>query len=85
MKFPASDEEKRLVHLSCCNVRKSLGEAADSMNALENLLKENHIAINEEYRKIVFEKIGEICSSNWRIKVQAFNMNEFEERIIEPP
>jgi len=85
MKFPASDKEKELVHLSCCRVHKSLSEAADSMNALENLLKENHIAMSEEYRKIVFEKIREISSSSWRIKVQAFNMNKFEERIIEPP
>lgn len=85
MKFPASDEEKQLVHLSCRTLDKSLADAVNSMNALENLLKENHIAIDEEYRKIIFDKIGQILSCEWRIRLQAFYMNEFEERIVSPP
>lgn len=85
MKFPASDEEKQLVHLSCRTLDKSLADAVNLMNALENLLKENHIAIDKEYRKIIFDKIGQICSCEWRIKLQAFHMNEFKERVISPP
>ena len=85
MQFPASDKEKQLVHLSTCKLKQKLEAAAQSAVELENLLLENHLAIDKEYRKLLLENMTELDSFAWRLSVQAARMNNRKERIIPAP
>jgi len=85
MQFPASDKEKQLVHLSVCKLKEKLEAAAESAKELEDLLLDNHLAINKEYKKLLLENMTELDSFAWRLSVQTARMNNRKERIISAP
>jgi len=85
MQFPASDKEKQLVHLFVCKLKEKLEAAAESAKDLEDLLLDNHLAINKEYKKLLLENMTELDSFAWRLSVQTARMNNRKERIISAP
>lgn len=85
MQFPASDKEKQLVHLSACKLKEKLEAAAESARNLEDLLLDNHLAVDKEYRKLLLENMTELDSFAWRLSVQTARMNNRKERIIPAP
>lgn len=85
MQFPASDKEKQLVYLSVCKLKEKLEAAAESAKDLEDLLLDNHLAINKEYKKLLLENMTELDSFAWRLSVQTARMNNRKERIISAP
>jgi organic radical activating enzyme len=85
MQFPASDKEKQLVYLSVYKLKEKLEAAAESAKDLEDLLLDNHLAINKEYKKLLLENMTELDSFAWRLSVQTARMNNRKERIISAP
>jgi hypothetical protein len=85
MQFPASDKEKQLVHLFVRKLKENLEATAESARELEDLLLDNHLAVDKKYRKQLLESMMEIDSFAWRLNVQTARMNNRKERIISAP
>ena len=85
MQFPASENEKRLVHLHVCVLKEKLEDAARVAKELEGVLIENHLAIDNEYRKLLLEDMVGLDSLAWQLNVQTAKMNNRKERIISAP
>jgi len=85
MQFPASDEEKQLVHESVRELIESLSKSASLANNLVALLNENFLAISKDYRKELLASVTEIDACLWHLSLQVYNMNKAKERIIGKP
>jgi len=85
MQFPASDHEKHLVHLYVCVLKEKLEDAARVAKELEDVLIENHLAIDNEYRELLFKDVAGLNSLAWQLSVQTAKMNNRKERIISAP
>jgi hypothetical protein len=85
MQFPASDEEKRLVHESVRELIESLSKSASLASNLVAFLNENFLAISKDYRKELLASVTEIDASLWHLSLQVYNMNKAKERIISKP
>jgi hypothetical protein len=83
--FPASEEEKELVHETMHELKASLLQSATLGNTLISLLNENYLAISKEYRKELLQSVTEIDAFLWHLSLQLHNMNKNKERIVCAP
>lgn len=82
MKFPASDQEKMLVHQAMRELKESLAKSAQLAERLIYLLDENFLAITAEYRKELFPSMDKISNALWQLNVRFFRTLTQKERII---
>lgn len=85
MQFPASDEEKQIVHQNIAELVESLAKSANLASDLVALLNENFLAINQEYRKEIIAGAAKIDTCLWHLNLQIYNMSKNKERIIGKP
>lgn len=82
MKFPASDEEKMLVHQAMRELKQSLAKSAQLAESLIYLLDDNFLAITAEYRKELFPSVDKISGALWQLNLRFFKTLTQKERII---
>jgi hypothetical protein len=82
LKFPASDEEKMLVHQAMRELKQSLAKSAQLAEHLIYLLDDNFLAITAEYRKELFPSMSKIESALWQLSIRFFKTLTQKERII---
>ena len=82
MNFPASDEEKMLVHQAMRELKQSLARSAQLAEHLIYLLDDNFLAVTAEYRKELFPSIDKINSALWQLNLRFFKTLTQKERII---
>lgn len=82
MNFPASDEEKMLVHQAMRELKQSLAKSAQLAEHLIDLLDDNFLAITAEYRKELFPSVDKISSALWKLNLRFFKTLTQKERII---
>ena len=73
------------MHLHVCVLKEKLEDAARVAKELEGVLIENHLAIDNEYRKLLLEDMVGLDSLAWQLNVQTAKMNNRKERIISAP
>jgi hypothetical protein len=67
-KFPASEQEKKLVHEKMDELKKALSHSADLIEDLVACLKENELAISKEYAR-------ELADDGKRIGAKMFEID----------
>lgn len=82
MKFPASDEEKMLVHQAMRELKQSLAKSAQLAESLHYMLDENFLAVTAEYRKELLPDIDRIGAAMWQLNIRFFRTLTQKERII---
>jgi len=82
LKFPASDEEKMLVHQAMRELKQSLAKSAQLAESLIYLLDDNFLAITAEYRKELFPSMDKISNALWQLNIRFFRTLTQKERII---
>ncbi len=82
MNFPASDQEKMLVHEAMRELKQSLAKSAQLAEHLIYLLDDNFLAVTAEYRKELFPSIDRINSALWKLNLRFFKTLTQKERII---
>jgi len=82
LKFPASDEEKMLVHQAMRELKQSLAKSAQLAEHLIYLLDDNFLAITAEYRKELFPSMNKISNALWQLNIRFFKTLTQKERII---
>lgn len=82
MNFPASDEEKMLVHEAVRELKQSLARSAKLAEHLVNILDDNFLALSHQYRKELFPSVDQICAALWKINIRFIKTLTQKERII---
>ena len=85
-KFPASEQEKKLVHEKMDELKKSLSHSADLIEDLVACLKENELAVSEEYRQQLVNEDRRIGSKMFEINCALYwiHRKKKPERVIDP-
>jgi ABC-type Fe3+/spermidine/putrescine transport system ATPase subunit len=82
--FPASDNEKEIVHKAMSDLRESLARSADFAETLISLLDENFLAIDAEYKKQLTREYQKIGAAMWETNIALHKMMQHKQRIISP-
>ncbi|MGA0163942.1 MAG: hypothetical protein ACO3LE_06775, partial [Bdellovibrionota bacterium] len=82
LKFPASDEEKMLVHQAMRELKQSLAKSAQLAESLLYMLDENFLAVTAEYRKELLPDIDRIGAAMWQLNIRFLRTLTQKERII---
>ena len=82
--FPASDEEKQLVHSAILRLQKAQNEATQAAADLLRILEEEALAVDERYLKKHYEST-QIGSLMFNVRIRRIKMEKSPERIISEP
>lgn len=80
--FPASEEEKKLIHELASELKKSISHSVELAQKLEESLKENHLAIENNYREQINRSLHPFYTIMWNINVQLYKLQDQKSRII---
>lgn len=85
-KFPASEQEQKLVHEKMSELKKALSHSADLIEDLVSCLKDNELAISNDYRHQLILEDRRIGSKLFEINCALYWINHKKkpERIIAP-
>jgi hypothetical protein len=82
--LPASKEEADKVHEAMNRLQNSLEQSSLIAQEVTELLTENFLAIDEEYKKSLRSDAMKIDVAIWRMNVILHEMRNYQSRIISP-
>lgn len=82
MKIPPSKEELKAVRDSVRQLEIAMCQAAILSANLIEILEDNFLAIDKNYKKQILIHEEKIMSNLWKLNIVLCKMNDFKERII---
>lgn len=83
--FPASEQEKKLVHETVSELKKSIALSNELSEKLLSILEENHLAIENSYREEINRLSHPFFSTMFGINIQLYKLEDEKARIVMRP
>lgn len=83
--FPASEQEKKLVHETVSELKKAIALSNELSEKLLSILEENHLAIENSYKQEINRLSHPFFSAMFGINIQLYKLQDQKARIIARP
>lgn len=83
--FPASEQEKKLVHETIDELKRAIAQSNEHAQKLLDALKDNHLAIENDYREEINRLSYPFFSRMFDINVQLYKLQDQKARIVTRP
>ncbi|MFZ9658660.1 MAG: hypothetical protein ACO29Z_08280 [Crocinitomicaceae bacterium] len=82
MKIPASKQEMQMVCDSVNELHESMKRSAEIAKKTINMLRDNFLSIDEEFRKKLEKENVKIDAAMWQMNVIMYQMQDHKERAV---